>query len=103
MAGLQVTAEWQVVQIKVLKSWKGDKKVGERVLARTILGACGLEVRARAVADLCLRGRADLLVGLLWYETSRSALARDSHYRACKTWRTRAEAPFGVPEPVLVE
>lgn len=34
--------EWQVVHIKVLRSWKGDKKPGDTVLARTIVnGFCG--------------------------------------------------------------
>lgn len=45
--GRQISTEGQVVHVKVLKSWKGDKKVGERVLARTITSCCmcGIAVR----------------------------------------------------------
>jgi hypothetical protein len=45
--GRQVSTEGQRVHIKVLKSWKGDKKAGEVVLARTITTCClcGLAVK----------------------------------------------------------
>jgi hypothetical protein len=43
-----LSTEWQVVHIKVLRSWKGDKKPGDRILARTIMRYfCGMEMMPR--------------------------------------------------------
>jgi hypothetical protein len=46
-SGRQVSTEAQVAHIKVLRSWKGDKKAGDVVLARTTTTCClcGLAVK----------------------------------------------------------